>query len=332
MDGMVGQAVRGGVLLVVACAALAGCDAGGHSPGTAQPSPPASAAEAQPETRPVDDILVKRYDIGEGPDWMAVDDRGLWVMRDLGSTLLVDPASGTAREVPTGKYELPLCQGIGAGYGVVYLCRGTDLLRIDEATLKVVDRVTLHKEYAQGHLPAAFGRFWVLESDGSTLTGLDPATGTVVSRYHLPARGWDMTAGPDALWVACKIDGQVLKVDPDTGAVLLTASVNSPEYVSAEDQVWVAGGAQTYRIDPQSGAVLATVDGGAEPVGDLAMDDRYVWVRNADDFLIRIDRSSGDVVRYTSDLTTGGSVEVVGGDVWLTADDDATLLRLRPET
>jgi streptogramin lyase len=94
----------------------------------------------------------------------------------------------------------------------------------------------------------------------------------------------------------------------------------------------VAGGAQTYRIDPQTGAVLATVDGGAEPVGDLAMDDRYVWVRNADDFLIRIDRSSGDVVRYTSDLTTGGSVEVVGGDVWLTADDDATLLRLRPET
>jgi len=49
------------------------------------------------------------------------------------------------------------------------------------------------------------------------------------------------------------------------------------------------------------------------------------------DFLIRIDQSTDEFVRYTSDLTTGGSVEA-GGDVRLTAGDDATLLRLRPET
>jgi outer membrane protein assembly factor BamB len=192
--------------------------------------------------------------------------------------------------------------------------------------------VKLHKEYAQGHIPAAFGRFWVLESDGSRLTGLDPGTGKVVSRFELPARGWDMAAGPDGLWVACKIDGQVLKVDPDTGEVLLTASVRNPEYVAVGDQVWVAGATETFQIDPESGAVLATFAGGGEPVGDLALDDRYVWVRNADDFLIRIDQSTGEVVKYTSDLTHGGSLGVAGGDVWVAADDDQTLLRLHPET
>jgi len=313
------------VLTILALPAAGGCSDRGR-PRAAAPS------TAAPATRPVDDITVKRYELGKGPDWMAVDEHGLWVMRDLGATLLIDPGSGEVLgQVRTG-HELPLCQGIGAGYGVVYVCRGTDLLRIDPVTMKVQERVGLHKEYAQGHLPAAFGRFWVLESDGSTLTGLDPASGDVASRFHLSARGWDMTAGPDGLWVACKVDGQVLKVDPDTGNVLLTASVHNPEYVAVGDHVWVAGTSETFEVDPQSGAVLATFEGGGEPVGDLALDDRYVWVRNADDFLIRIDQSTGAVVRYTSDLTTGGSVQAAGGDVWLTADDDQTLLRLHPET
>ncbi|HEX5090367.1 MAG TPA: PQQ-binding-like beta-propeller repeat protein [Nocardioides sp.] len=319
------------LVVVAVCVLVAGC--GGDSDSTTTvgtPSPERSTASTG--TRPVDDILVQRYDVAQGPDWMAVDDRGLWVMRDLGSTLLIDPASGSiVSEVDTGKYELPLCQGIGAGYGVVYLCRGTDLLRIDEATLKVVDRVKLHKEYAQGHIPAAFGRFWVLEGDGSTLTGLDPATGRVVSRFALPARGWDLAAGPDALWVACKIDGQVLKIDPDTGEVLITAEMPNPEYVTVADQVWVAGSSQTYQVDKDSGAVLATFDVGAEPVGDLVSDDRYVWVRNADDFLVQIAQSTGGVVRYVSDLTVGGSLGVAGGDLWLAADDESTLMRLRPD-
>jgi streptogramin lyase len=154
----------------------------------------------------------------------------------------------------------------------------------------------------------------------------------LVSRFELPARGWDMTAGPDGLWVACKIDGQVLKVDPDSGEVLLTATMSNPEYVAVGQQVWVAGSSQTYQVDPGTGAVLATFEGGAEPVGDVAVDDRYAWVRNADDFLMRIDQSTGEVVRYTSDLATGGGLAVAGGDVWLTAVDEATLLRLHPET
>jgi len=256
----------------------------------------------------------------------------LWVRRDRAPTLLIDPASGRVLgKVSTG-YELPLCQGIGAGYGEVYVCRGTDLLRVDPETLEVRDRVRLHKEYAQGHLPAAFGRFWVLESDGSTLTGLDPATGRVVSRFQLPARGWDLAAGPDALWVACKVDDEVLAVDPGSGEVLLTADVNNPEYVTVPGQVWVAGAAQTYEIDAHSGEVLDTVEGGAEPVGDIASDHRYVWVRNADAFLMQIDQETGEVVRYSSELTTGGSLAVADGDLWLTAVDESTLLRLHPET
>jgi hypothetical protein len=77
--------------------------------------------------------------------------------------------------------------------------------------------------------------------------------------------------------------------------------------------------------------VLATFEVGAEPVGDLVSDDRYVWVRNADDFLVRIDQSTGAVGRYTSDVTVGGSLGVAGGDLWLAADDESTLMRLHAE-
>jgi hypothetical protein len=135
-------------LLALSALALlgAGCseagDSGAAGPagtGTSSASTPrAEPTEAAETVRPVDDILVKRYDVGQGPDWMATDEHGLWMMRDLGSTLLIDPVSGEILgEVDTGRYELPLCQGIGAGYGAVYVCRGTDLLRIDAATRTV---------------------------------------------------------------------------------------------------------------------------------------------------------------------------------------------------
>lgn len=314
-------------LVAVTVVALLGaaCRGGAGHPGG---SPSASP---EPEVAvDVADVEVQRYDVPLGPDWMAVDEHGLWVMVDRAPSMLIDPESGDVLGTVDVGYELPLCQGIGAAYGVVYICRGTDLVRVDPETMQVVRRVPLHKEYGQGHIAGAFDRFWVLESDGSKLTTLDPATDEVVQTFQLPARGFDLTAGPDAIWVACKVDGKVLKVDPDTGEVLLTAEVSSPEYVTADaEQVWVAGASRTYRIDPDTGEVLATVDGGAEPIGDIASDDRYVYVRNADDQLIQIDKATGRrVAHLVSDTTTGGGVAVAGGDVWIAAVDDGTLLRL----
>jgi DNA-binding beta-propeller fold protein YncE len=322
------------VRTVVALVAIALLGAGCRhdAADSADPGEPPTPSAVTETARPLADVLVQRFDVGLGPDWMALDEHGLWVKQDRSPVLLVDPATGRQLgQVETG-YELPLCQGIGAAYDVVYVCRGTDLLHIDPETMKVVRRVPLHKEYGQGHIPGAFGRFWVLESDGSTLTALDPATDKVVNSFKLPARGFDLAAGPDGLWVACKIDDKVLEIDPDTGAVLVSADVNSPEYVTVGDQVWAAGESQTYRIDPDTGAVLATVEAGAEPDGSIAQDDHYVYVRNATDFLVQIDKATGTrAARIVSDTTSGGDVAIAGGDVWATAVDDLVLIRLRSE-
>lgn len=234
---------------------------------------------------------------------MAVDEHGLWVRRDRKPSLLIDPVSGQLKGTVVTGYELPLCQGIGAAYDVVYICRGTDLLRVDPTTMEVRDRVKLHKEYAQGHIPGAFGRFWVLESDGSTLTGLDPATGAVVSSFKLPARGWDRPPARTASGWPARSTTRCYRGGPGD------AEVNAPE----------------------TGEVLATVEGGAEPDGDIASDERYVYVRNGEDFLLQIDKATNGVLRYTADLEGGGSVAVAAGDVWVTGFDDATLMRLWPD-
>jgi hypothetical protein len=317
------------LLAVVVLALLgAGCE---HD----DSEPPAGQAAEPPAERvvPLDDVLVERFDIGLGPDWMAVDEHGLWLRIDRAPLTLIDPETNEVLgRVDTG-YELPLCQGVGAAYGAVYSCRGTDLVHVDAATMRVVRRVRLHKEYGQGHIPGAFDRFWVLERDGSTLAALDPATDRVTDRFELPCRGFDLAAGPDGIWVACKIDDTVVEVDPGTGEVLVSAAVHGPEYVTVADQVWVAGTSQSYRIDPETGAVLATVEGGAEPDGSITQDDRYVYVRNAEDFLIQIDKETGRrVATIDSGTTSGGDVTVAGGDVWVAANDDSLLLRLHPGT
>jgi streptogramin lyase len=61
--------------------------------------------------------------------------------------------------------------------------------------------------------------------------------------------------------------------------------------------------------------------------GWVTLDDDSVWVRNADDFLVRIDR---ETERITADVTSGGDVIVVDGHVWTTAYDDAALFVLDP--
>jgi len=336
------------VLLAGLLGAGAGCDAAGSEGATSSsPSPTASqsnvpvsaTATATPSAaptaldpakdRPVEDVLVHTYRLPLGPDWMAVDERGLWVRQDRAPTLIIDPESGEVLARVKIGYEIPLCQGMGASFGAVWSCMGTDVLKIDQETMRVVDRIRLKKTYSQGHLAGGFDRVWVLLSDGTTLAGIDPQRNRIVTRFSLPARGFDLAVGPDAIWVTSQLDDKVLKVDPADGTILLEADVQNPEYVAADDQVWVTGRSNTVRLDPTTGSVLATVPVTAEPDGSIASDDHYVYVRNANDFLVQIDKATGaQVARFVSPATHGGSVAVAGGDVWVSSVDDGALYRL----
>ena len=182
----------------------------------------------------------------------------------------------------------------------------------------------------QGHLVGGFDRVWVLTSDGSNLVGIDPATNEVATEFELPARCTDVTLGVDALWLPCNVDDRVLKVDPTAGDVLLDLAIDNPISVAVDDDVWLGTATTTVQLDPATGEVLLEGDAGSAPDGGVALDDDSVWVRNGEDFLIRLDRETGERTQQITaqNLTSGGDILVLDGEVWTTAYDDQLLFRI----
>ncbi|MBF4770396.1 hypothetical protein ISU10_21685 [Nocardioides agariphilus] len=312
--------------------------AGGCATGASEPASPASLAPA-PEpsaragpVRPVEDVAVATLTLPGDPDWLAADNHGLWVFRQSGELTLVDPArSAVAGTVATGETEL--CSGLGASFGSVWTCQGSDVLRVDPEAMAVVGRYQVKKQAAQGHLVGAFGHVWVLTSDGSSLVGIDPETNEVDVQHDLPARGSDVAASEDALWLPCRIDDRVLKIDPASGEVLLDVEVANPVSVATgEGEVWVATASDTRRLDPTSGQILRTADAPAGSEGGIVVGEDRVWVRNAEDFLFEVDRATGERVgQVTAEgLTSSGDLLLLHGDLWVASYDDQVLFRLDP--
>jgi streptogramin lyase len=171
----------------------------------------------------------------------------------------------------------------------------------------------------------------VLTGDGSTLVGIDPATNEVATEIVLGARCVDVALAEDGLWLPCQIDDRVLKVDPASETVVLDVGVPNPMSIAVDDDVWVGTTGSTVQLDPSDGAVLREADAGTGAEGRVALDEDSVWVRSVEEFLTRVDRTSGEVVqRFTAEVTSGGDVMTLDGEVWVTAYDDQLLLRLDP--
>jgi streptogramin lyase len=323
--------MSGRVLSLAAALLLAGGCADDGSGGSAEPTrSPVSSTTGDPGPIPVEDVLVAQLTLPGDPDWLASDDNGVWVQRGSGEVALVDPATNElAFAVPLG--DIDLCQGIGASFGSGWACRRSDVVRIDPATREVVATLAVGKQAGQGHLVGGFGRVWVLTGDGSTLVGIDAATEEVAVEVELGARCVDVALSADAVWLPCLVDDRVLKVDPASGEVVLDVDIPNAMSIAADDEVWVGTAGSTVQVDPTDGGVLREVDAGTGAEGRIAIDADSVWVRSAEEFLIRVDRVSAEVVqRFSADVTSGGDVLARDGEVWVTAYDDQVLFRLAP--
>jgi outer membrane protein assembly factor BamB len=313
-------------LLLVACSAP-DVDDGGNATPTTVAAPSTSTA---PEGFPVvtaDAVQEQRWRLPGGPDWLAVDDHGLWVKRDDGTVDRIAP--------DTGEIELTveiggdLCQGLGVGLGAVWSCSGSDVVRLDPRTGEVTATLAVDKTFSQGHLVTAAGQLWVLTGDGSTLTGVDPDTGTTVTRIPLATQATDLAVGDAGLWVFSNVDGHVLRIDPAGTVALRATGFDRPTAIAVTDQVWVGAVGGTSRIDPDTGEILAASTIGTGHGGSLAVGPDGVWVRSPRRFLVRLDPDTATpVAGISADVQSGGDIAVAFDSVWTTAFDDAVLFRL----
>jgi hypothetical protein len=294
---------------------------------TAGPPPTTGVAADGVPVIPVEHHTYERVEL-QSPDWLAADEQFLYVKLDRGAVVRLDPA--TLEEQGTTEIGGDLCQGIGVGFGAVWTCRGSDVVRVDPESDEVVATVRVGKADEQGHLATGFGRVWVLVGDGSSLVGIDPETDEADEPIELDVRGSDLAVDGTGVWIASRPDDQVIRLDPATGTVTARVPVADPQSVDTAAGIWVGAGQSTVRIDPATMQVVTTVPSGPGGEGGVAADADQVWIRNPDWLLRRANATDGVVTEEiaAADVTSGGSVLVAFDAVWATGFDDGVLYKV----
>jgi streptogramin lyase len=335
---------RFGSMRVLACVGMlaAGCGGGDDdtaSTETAEPSPATASATggatvtaatvAVATTQPLPtEGLIAEIEVLGGPDWLAVDDHGVWAKDDNGSVVLIDPATNTVLDTVDVDVGGELCQGLGAGDGSVWACSGPDVARIDAGHPEVLSVIPVGKTYTQGNLGVAEGQVWLLIGDGSTLHGYLTDTQDLWSRFALPMRGTDLGVGAAGLWVISTVDDAVIHVDMDTGHVLDRIDVQAPVDIAVDNGVWIGTQTESVRVDVASGTIDLRVPVGTGDDGSITTTPGEVWIQSIEPLMTRVDRETGSVIdTYTADVTNGGDSVYAFGSVWASAYDDATIFR-----
>ena len=111
-----------------------------------------------------------------------------------------------------------------------------------------------------GGMVAAGGSLWA--SGGKSVIQIDPKSNRVLATVRVPGEGpWGITATPNAIWAALPDKGAVARIDLRSHDVRLTSVGRTPYAVSADrDAVFVTSynSHRLSRLDPRTGRVIAT--------------------------------------------------------------------------
>jgi YVTN family beta-propeller protein len=160
--------------------------------------------------------------VGFGSVWVSVNDLGV-----QGVLLRVDPATGN----PTA--TIPLLGRAGAvvaGEGAVWVTSGGNPnapvapgWRIDPATNELEE-----VEAIGGGGPLAVGESAIWQANGRQLVRVDPLAGRITDTIEPGIRLYGVAVGAGSVWVTGFDVPTVLRLDPETGAVV--AEIDMSEY------------------------------------------------------------------------------------------------------
>jgi hypothetical protein len=296
-------------------------------PTTSSATVAATTVAATTQPLPTEGLIAEIEVLG-GPDWLAVDEHGVWAKDDNGSVVLIDPATNAIVDTVDVDVGGELCQGLGAGDGSIWACSGPDVARVDASHPEVLSVIPVGKTYTQGNLGVAEGQVWMLIGDGSTLHGYLTDTQDLWSRFALPVRGTDLAVGEAGLWVISTVDDAAIHVDMDTGRVLDRIDVQAPVDIVVDSGVWIGTQTESARVDVASGTIDLRVPVGTGDDGSITTTPGEVWIQGIEPLMTRIDRVTGAVIdTYTAEVTNGGDSVYAFGSIWVSAYDDAKIFR-----
>jgi streptogramin lyase len=312
---------RAGWLAVAAVLALSACA------GAPTPPPPVPLADRQ--------IAILQVD--QGPDWLTTGFGSLWVKRDFGNVIRIDPSSHEIlATITTDTPPFGLCQGIGADTRSIWSCSESesDIVRIDPGTNEIVDVVKVGKIEPQGRLVSEAGKVWILTGEnGEQLVGVDSESLEIGAPIAIGAACWDLAVGGGAVWAVCPRENLVLRIDPTAGAVTDRIAVTTPTQISVgADAAWVGSADGIVRIDLKDRTSrVAIKDLVTGDLGAVWASATAIWVRAAKPFLTRIDPATSRVVEAITSEYAAGDVIGLDGTLWASDSEAGVVVHLRAE-
>jgi virginiamycin B lyase len=290
-----------------------------------------------------------RIKVGPGAGVPAVDRNAVWVpITKAGSVVRVDVAR--KRVVATVKLGAPprftgyLDSSVIAG-GSVWVARdvGDEIDRIDPKTNRLVSRIEVDSR--PGGLAAGGGYVWAFHFLGPYLTRIDATTGEKRVFEIKNAAGTGIAYTSDAVWLLTATPSSLIKIDPDTGAVLARIPIVPPPppkhgivdtwWVAAGDgALWVANANydRATHVDAVRAKVVAYVPVPVEIPFGVVVYKGSAWVAG-EGKLVRIDprtnRVAGVVVLAAQSRPVFTQDAVGPSGLWATDYDEGVLYRLR---
>jgi serine/threonine protein kinase len=241
-----------------------------------------------------------------GPPDIVAGEGAIWTAPAT-SVFRIDPVTGDTSLVAVNE----IVGDIAIGQGAIWVSAATHLVRIDPATEESVDQIPLDPAVG-GYVLAVPGTVWLATSSG-VMTPLDPGSDRFGKSIAVASTIGGVAYGRGALWVLDELAETVLKLSPNTAALLDTFPVpGNPSGIAVGlGSVWVvdASGAVT-RLDPSTGAPTGPIRVGRDPT-DIATGFGAVWVTNRGDGTIsRIDPVTND----STEIPVGASVTALVAD------------------
>ena len=256
------------------------------------------------------------------------------------SVAVIDASSNRVEQViPVGVRPGEIAQGDGAVW--VANLEDQSLSRIDPERRTVVRNVPLPA--TPDGVATGAGAVWVVNGRLGTLYRIDPAFDRVSDGLRLGERAITFTdagvaVGLGSVWATFG-DSTLARVDtsPLREAGLAVAGEGPSAVLVAFSSVWVSNSADSsvQRFDPltfESGSVRELTVG-RRPTG-MAADEESIWVAcTEDDYVARLESSSGDESARTIPVGDGPRAIAIGDDsVWVTNAADGTVSRIDPRT
>ena len=290
------------------------------------------------------------------PGWVTAGEDAMWVSLncDVGGPcqtrgfVRIDLATGAVEKTVALPGEPSFTTRAGDALIASYFPSGFDkrgeVLRLDWQTGEILARRSF--PFGPGELVYGGGALWLAHfqrSAAAAVQQFDPTTLEPVGD-PFPISGHmsvGLAYGDGMLWASASDDGELVRINPDTGATTRVAVGRFPVgIVLTGGSVWVANreSGTVSRVNPQTMQTIGDpIDTGGNSTW-IAAASGSVWVASQDDGTVtRIDATTGKkvgspirVAKPSSTNAAAHAMSVTNDSIWVTSLTEDTVSRIDP--